>query len=277
MLDDPLGLLPRELLRERLPALVAEACAWAVGLSDQPHYVVRHGRTVPSGVTLGVRAATGQSLSVEEVGRLELGDARPGTFQDALNALAGTGGVHADRFEDEVLAPFALETCVAAAERARSEHPAAWAELLDDLGEDGSDLLDVVRAAEWEPPVRMDAEHLALAALADQPLTEVEAEGLPLSLVRAAEDETRRAAPSAVAAPPVRDDELAGALFLAERALDEAGLPVPVPPSRAADVVAALSAYGIEPEEVLVLLPHLPVQQDTAEQVSELLDELPPR
>ena len=36
---DWMGLLTREVLRERTPELIAEACAWAVGMSDQPHYL----------------------------------------------------------------------------------------------------------------------------------------------------------------------------------------------------------------------------------------------
>ncbi len=269
--DDLLRLLPREVLRERLAGLVAESCAWAVGLSDSPHHVRRHGRSVASGLTLGLRAETGLHLGDDD-GRLELGDARPGSFQDALNALAPDGRRHADRFEDDVLVPFVLQTCLAAAELARERHPGAWAELLDDLGDDGSDLTEVIRTAEWETPLRIEAEHLALAALADVPLVEVEAEGLPLSLVRAAEAVTRQAAPTAEpAAPP--DDDLAGALFLAEAAMQEAELTVPVPPAQAPALLGVLAAEGIEPEEVLVLLPHLPVQQDTADDVARLLAE----
>ena len=47
---DWFGLLTREVLRERTPALVAEACAWTVGLSDTPHLLRRHGRVAPSGL-----------------------------------------------------------------------------------------------------------------------------------------------------------------------------------------------------------------------------------
>lgn len=62
---DAVGLLSRELLRERLPALVAESCAWAVGLSDRPHLLRRHGRLVDTGVTLGVRAQGDQCLDLQ--------------------------------------------------------------------------------------------------------------------------------------------------------------------------------------------------------------------
>ena len=267
---DPVSLLAREVLRERAAALVAEACAWSVGLSDAPYTVRRHGRVVPGGGTLGARLETGLPLGGEEDARLDLADARPGSFADALNALTADGRLHADRFEQDVLEPFTLDTCVAAAERARDEHPAAWAELLDDLGEDGSDLAEVVRAAEWEPPLRIDVEHLVLAALADAPLLDVEAEGLPLSLVRAAEAELR----AAVAPPPAErrvDDELAGALFLAEVALREAGLPAPVPPTEADRLLEVLVAEGLDEEEVVSLLPHLPVYADTADAVAERL------
>ena len=73
---DWMELLCREVLRERTGALVAEACAWAVGLSDQPHHERRHGRVVPSGLTVGARAETDRLLAAEEDGRIDLGDAR---------------------------------------------------------------------------------------------------------------------------------------------------------------------------------------------------------
>lgn len=268
---DPVGLLAREALRDRLGTLVAEACAWTVGLSDLPHLHRRHGRVVPSGTTIGARATSGRPLSGEEDARLELGEARPGSFADVLGALAADGRLHADRFELEVLAPFVTETCVVAAGRARSADPQGWEELLDELGEDGEDLPAVVRAAEWEAPLRIEAEQLLLAALGHVPLVEVEAEGLPLSLVRAAEDELRRAAPSP--APPAAQDDLAGALFLAEVALSEAGLPVPVPPDAAVPLLTALQEQGLEPQEVLSLLPHLPLTADAADVLVQVLRE----
>ncbi|WP_324278062.1 hypothetical protein [Blastococcus brunescens] len=36
---DWMGLLTREVLRERAAVLIAEACAWSVGMSDQPHHL----------------------------------------------------------------------------------------------------------------------------------------------------------------------------------------------------------------------------------------------
>jgi hypothetical protein len=267
------GLLTREVLRERTGALVAEACAWSVGLSDSPHHVRRHGRVVATGLTLGMRAAAGQQLGVDEDLRLELGDAAPGTFADALSALAADGSLHADRFDAQVLTPFVLETCVLAARRAAVHDSQAWAELLDELGEDGDDLPAVVRAAEWDAPLRTDAEQLVLAAVGHAPLVEVEAEGLPLSLVRAAEAETRRAATADAGAVPVLgDSELAGALFLADVALTSVGLPTPVPPDRSGDLLDVLLEEGLEPEEVLAVLPHLPVQADTADAVAAEVD-----
>ncbi|SDE97909.1 hypothetical protein SAMN05660662_0506 [Blastococcus aurantiacus] len=264
---DWMGLLVREVLRERTPALIAESCAWAVGLSDRPHLRRRNGLPQPTGPTLGERAAGGLPLSSDDGGRLDLGDAVPGSFQDALNALADDGSVHAERFDDEVLVPFVHDTCVTAAERARTDRPAAWAELADDVGEDGGDLAAVVRAGEWEAPLRIDAEQLVLAALGTQPLLEVETEGLPLSLVRAAEAATRAAVP----APPARglpDDSLAGALFLARAALEESGCTVPVPPTEADLLLAALADAGLEAEEVPVVLPHLPVEDGTIERIT---------
>jgi hypothetical protein len=277
--DDPVTALAREVLRERTPALIAEACAWSVGLSDRPHHTRLRGRLVATGLTLGARAASGQPLSGDEDGRLDLGDARPGSFQDALNSLGPDGTVLADRFDDEVLAPFVLETCVLAVQRARRTRPALWRWLLDELGEDdGADLAEVVRACGWEAPVRTDAEHLVLAALGAAPLVEVEAEGLPLSLVRAAEATARAAAAAAPAAGPAAPadrppavEELGGALFLGQAAVRATGLPVPVPPARAADLLDALLAEGLEPEEVHRVLPHLPVEEPTVERVAELL------
>jgi hypothetical protein len=267
---DFMALLTREVLRERAAALIAEACAWSVGLSDQPHHVRRGGRLVSTGVTMGVRAANGQPLSGEEDGRLELGDARPGSFQDALNALAPDGTVYAERFDAEVVEPFVVQTCVLAAERARETRRADWAELLDELGEDGSDLVEVVRLGEWEAPLRIDAEHLVLAALGGAPLVEVEAEGLPLSLVRAAESVARTAA-AGTAPAPVSDDDLAGSLFLAHAALRAAEVTVPVPPAQAEQLLAALLAEGLLLEEVPAVLPHLPVEAATLREVNAIV------
>jgi hypothetical protein len=272
---DWMGQLGREVLRERLPALIAETCAWTVGMSDRPHHERRRGRLAGTGGTIGDRIARGQALSGEEDGRLDLGDARPGSFRDVLNAVDATGVLYADRFDREVLEPFVLATCVLAAERARATRRAEWAELLDDLGEDGRDLVGVVRAGEWETSLRTEAEHLVLAALADVPLLEVEAEGLPLSLVRAAEALTREAAgPPASApppsAPPGEDPAASGAVFLARAALADLG--EPVPPSQADRVLTALLAEGIEPEELPAVLPHLPLAPGTADAVLTLLD-----
>src|SRR4051812_34392638 len=264
-----MGLLTREVLREQLPALIAEACAWSVGISDQPHYLRHRGRLVATGVTIGVRAAGAQPLSGEEDGRLELGDARPGSFQDALNAVTAEGGTYADRFDREVLDPFVLHTCVLAAERARDTRRGAWDELLDELGEDGGDLADVVRAGDWETPLRIEAEHLLLAALADVPLAEVETEGLPLSVVRAAEDAARSAVPAPAPAPAGED--LTGALVLAGGGRGASGLPLPVPPPEAGRLLELLLTEGLEAEEIPLLLGILPVEPATAVQVAAMI------
>jgi hypothetical protein len=266
---DWMGLLTREVLRERTGELIAESCAWAVGISDQPHHLRTAGRIVPTGLTVGERAAVGLPLSGEEDGRLDLGDARPGSFQDALNSVGADGVVRADRFDEEVLHPFVHETCLRAAERAERTRPDAWAELADDVGEEPDDRAEVVRAGGWEAPLRIDAEHLVLAALGAMPLIEVEAEGLPLSLVRAAEAVARGAvAPSL---PDPADDDLAGSLFLAQAAVTATGAPVPLPPAVAERLVQELLAHGLEAEEVPGLLPHLPVQPATADEVVAIL------
>ena len=268
---DPLALLAREVLRDRAASLLAEVCAWAVGLSDRP-YRPRRGRTAPPGTTLGARAADELRLGAEEGGRLELAEARPGTFADALAALAPDGRTYAELLDEQVLAPFAFETCRLAAQRARRETPDLWQELVDDVGEDEADVDAVVRAVDWEPTVRADAEQLLLDALGPVPLAEVEAEGLPLSLVRAAEAQTRAAAPAPEPDPRVPDDELAGALFLAEAAVRASGLPLPVPPEHADALLDALAAEGLEPEELPLVLPHLPVRAETAEEVALALE-----
>ena len=272
---DAVGLLARELVRERVAPLVAEACAWSVGLSDAPHRVRRHGRVVATGATLGGRAAAGLPLSGVEDRRLELGEPRVGTFADALGALTERGTVYADRLDERVLAPFVLDTCRSALERARDVFPDELAELLEEVGEDGSDPMAVVRAAEWEAPLRIEAERLALAALGELPLIEVEAEGLSLSLVRAAEEVARSAAPVETRAPvePESGSDLAGALFLAEAAAATAGLSVPVPPAQAASLLAALDREGLDAQEVLDVLPHLPVEADTGHLVAATLAE----
>jgi hypothetical protein len=273
---DWMDLLCREVLRERTGALVAEACAWAVGLSDQPHHLRRYGTVTPSGLTLGGRAESGLPLAGEEDGRIDLGDARAGSFQDALNALAADGALHADRFDAEVLVPFVHETCLLAAERARRTRGPAWAELADDVGADDDDLGAVVAAGGWEAPVRTEAEHRVLAALADVPLIEVEAEGLPLSLVRAAEAATRGAVPEPDPGPAGATraaDELAGARYLADAALRAAGLPVPVPPTAAAPLLDELLAVGLEPDEVAGVLPDLPLETPTVAAIAALLDD----
>ena len=267
---DWMGMLTRQVLRDEVASLVAEACAWAVGLSDQPHHRRRSGSVVPSGLTIGERAANGQPLGEEADSRLELGDARPGSFQDALNALGSDGRIHADRFDDDVLHPFAHRICLAAAERARRTRPGAWAELADELGEDEDDVPEVVRAGGWEAPLRIEAEHLVLAALGSVPLIEVEAEGLPLSLVRAAEATTR-----AAAAPPLPEpagDALAGALFLADAAVRDAGLTLPVPEPQAGRLLEALLLQGLEATEVRAVLAHLPVTAGTAAKVTALVE-----
>ncbi len=255
------SVLLRRLLRERAADLIAEACAWSVGLSDTPHHRRRHGHIVPTGMTLGERAAAGQLLSGEEDASLELGEAEPGTFRDALNAVTADGTLHLARLEVDVLWPFVTATCLMAADRLREDDPTGWAELLDELGEDGVDVGGIIRAAEWDVPLRLDAEELVVSALGDVPLVEVEAEGLPLSLVRAAETLTRHAAEPH--AEPASEEELAGALFLAQVAVREAGLAVPVPPEDAGILLQALQAEGLADEEVLRLLPRLPLQRDT--------------
>jgi hypothetical protein len=65
--------------------------------------------------------------------------------------------------------------------------------------------------------------------------------------------------------------ELAGAVFLAEAAVRTSGLPVPVPPDRARPLAAELLAAGLEPDEVIAVLPHLPLAAGTADGIVHLL------
>jgi hypothetical protein len=263
---DWFGLLTREVLRERTPALVAEACAWAVGLSDSPHLLRRDGRVAPSGLTVGERAVRGLPLAADTDVRLDLADAVPGSFRDVLGALGPDGGTQAERFDAAVLGPFVRDVCLLAADRARGHRPDDWAELADDVGEDPADRAGVVRSGGWEAPLRTDAELLVLAALGDLPLIEVEAEGLPLSLVRAAEAVARGAAAPEPEPPSAGD--LAGVLFLAEAALRTAA----ADPPDAEVVLTALRAEGLDDEEVLAALPLLPVDPATAERVRRLVE-----
>jgi hypothetical protein len=264
------ALLADEVLRERAAELLAETCAWSVGLSDLPHWGLRDGRVVATGDTLGMRAVAGLELSDEATGRFELGDAPPGTFQDALNAIAPGGGIHAERLDEQLLAPFALSTGVIAAERLRDTDPAEWEELLAELGEDGADLASVVRALEWDVTLKAQAEQLVLDALGRVPLVEVEAEGAPLAVVRAAEQETRGAVQDE---PPAQEDPDPGALFLAESALERSGLSLPVRPEEAPRLLEVLLAEGLEPREVVDVLDHLPALADTVEQITDLLQD----
>ncbi|MEI4281031.1 hypothetical protein [Klenkia terrae] len=266
---DEMALLTREVLRERGAALIAEACAWAVGTGDRPHRTHRRGRLVTTGTTVGVRAENGQLLGDEEVGRLDLADAAPGTFRDALNMADAEGGLLADRFDVEVLEPFVLATCELAADRLRAARPAAWAELADDVGEDAEDTAAVVRAGEWEAPLRIVAEHLVLAGIGDTPLAVVEAEGVPLSLVRAAEALTRQAVPP----PPAGPDALAGVLFLARAAVADLGSPIP--DTAVTRVLDALLAEGLERDEVLAVLPDLPLEPTAEADLRRLAERLP--
>jgi len=49
---------------------------------------------------------------------------------------------------------------------------------------------------------------------------------------------------------------------------------VPVPPERAPALLQALLGEGIEPDEVLAVLPHLPVLQDTVEEVAAAVERM---
>jgi hypothetical protein len=89
--------------------------------------------------------------------------------------------------------------------------------------------------------------------------------------VRAAVAAARSAAPAA-AEPDPPDDGLAGARFLASTALGAAGLPLPVRPAQADDLLEALLAEGLETDEVAAVLPDLPIESATAAEVTALIE-----
>ena len=84
--------------------------------------------------------------------------------------------------------------------------------------------------------------------------------------MRAAEAVARRAAPAGP--PPGPDPALAGVRFLAEQALRSSRLPVPVPPEGSDELLDAFGAQGLEPEEVLAVLPDLPLTDATATRIA---------
>lgn len=274
---DPIAALAHDLLRDRTGDLIAAASVWSVGMSDRPHYVRRSGRVKPSGDTLGNRAAAELPLSGEEDALISLGEARPGSFRDALNALTPNGTVYAESFQAELLQPFAVHVCVTALERVRAKHPDVWVDVLDDVGEDDdADLVTIVHLGEWAVPLAADAEDLLIAAIGDAPLLDVEAEGLANEGPAFARASTARRVGAAApgAADPEPDDlgELAGALYLAAAAVHTAQLPVPVPPAEARRLLAVLTDEGLEPEEIARVLPALPVEEETVAAVRQVLD-----
>jgi hypothetical protein len=87
--------------------------------------------------------------------------------------------------------------------------------------------------------------------------------------VRGAEAVARgAAAPPEPAAP---DDDLAGSLFLARAAVTATGAPLPLGPEAAERLVKELLAHGLEPDEVLAVLPHLPVQPPAADEIAAII------
>lgn len=272
---DPISVLSLEILRDQTGALIAETSAWCVGISDRPHFLRRHGRVKPSGYTLGTRAAAELPLGGEEDSLIGLGEARPGSFRDLLNALTPVGEIYADHLERDVLRPFSMRTCITAIEQARKTRPAVWADIMDDLGLEGDEDVDVeelVRSGQWAVALLLEAEQLVLAALGDIALIDVELEGAPLALLRSAEAITISAVPLPEHGAAERDDDdLAGALFLADAVLRAAALTVPVAPDDAVELLALLTDEGLQPDEIVRLLPDLPVQQETIELVLKVL------
>jgi hypothetical protein len=69
----------------------------------------------------------------------------------------------------------------------------------------------------------------------------------------------------------VSDDDLAASLFLAEAAVTATGAPLPVAPDAAERLLEQLLAHGLEPDEILAVLPHIPVQPETADTVVAII------
>jgi hypothetical protein len=69
----------------------------------------------------------------------------------------------------------------------------------------------------------------------------------------------------------VSDDDLAASLFLAEAAVTATGVALPVAPDAAERLLEQLLAHGLEPDEVVAVLPHLPVQRETADTVVAII------
>jgi hypothetical protein len=88
--------------------------------------------------------------------------------------------------------------------------------------------------------------------------------------VRAAEAATRAAVPPS--ASHGDDDALTGALFLADAALRDAGLALPVPEPQAGRLLEALLREGLEADEVRAVLAHLPVTAAAAAKVTALVE-----
>ena len=60
---------------------------------------------------------------------------------------------------------------------------------------------------------------------------------------------------------------------MADAALRAAALTVPVPPIEAVELLALLTDEGLQPDEIVRLLPELPVLQETIELVLEVLSD----
>ena len=82
---DVMALLTREVLRERAPALIAESCAWSVGLSDQPHHLRRGGRLFHY-TGMPNRLTSGRDVPREVVKRLEKAGFRAAPALDGVFA-----------------------------------------------------------------------------------------------------------------------------------------------------------------------------------------------
>jgi hypothetical protein len=65
-------------------------------------------------------------------------------------------------------------------------------------------------------------------------------------------------------------------MFLADAAVRDAGLMIPVPEQQAGRLLEALLLQGLLPEEVQAVLAHLPVTDATAAKVTALIEAADP-
>ena len=237
-------------------------------MSDQPHHLRSGGRMVGDRARRSASGRLHRPAAQRRGGRPARSGRRPaGQLPGRAQRARADGTVHADRSTSRSSTRSCSDLRAGCRAGPARPGPAAWRELPDDLGEDGP------------TSPRSSGRRLGGAA-ADRrraprprrarrgPLIEVEAEGLPLSLVRAAEGIARGAAPPARRRPATTTWP--------------AAVPRHAAPTRPACRAGATgggrdagrppcSRRGCCSRRSPAVLPHLPVQPETADRISELL------